>query len=103
MLLKPGPTSKPAKKRMEISNEVIGILAGILTSTSMIPQLVKIIKEKNAENVSHFMIIILILGTGLWAYYGVLKKDMPIIITNVFSCTVNAITLFCKFRFTNNK
>jgi MtN3 and saliva related transmembrane protein len=81
---------------------VIGITAGVLTSTSMIPQLVKTIKERDAENVSRFMIIILILGTGLWAYYGVRKTDWPIIITNLFSCLVNCIMLFCKFRFTNN-
>jgi MtN3 and saliva related transmembrane protein len=85
---------------MKISNEMVGILAGVLTSTAMIPQLIKTIKEKNAENISPFMVIILILGTGTWSYYGVLKDDLPIIITNGFSCLVNSVMLFFKVKFT---
>lgn len=85
---------------MKISNEMVGILAGVLTSTAMIPQLIKTIKEKNAENISPFMVIILILGTGTWSYYGVLKDDLPIIITNGFSCLVNSVMLFFKIKFT---
>jgi MtN3 and saliva related transmembrane protein len=84
---------------MKISNEMVGILAGVLTSTAMIPQLIKTIKEKNAENISPFMVIILILGTGTWSYYGVLKHDLPIIITNGFSCLVNTVMLFFKVKF----
>jgi MtN3 and saliva related transmembrane protein len=85
---------------MKISNEIIGLVAGILTSTAMIPQLVKTIKEKSAENISPFMVVILILGTGTWTYYGVLKDDLPIIITNIFSCVVNCLMLFCKWKYT---
>ena len=85
---------------MKISNEMVGILAGVLTSTAMIPQLIKTIKEKNAENISPFMVIILIFGTGTWSYYGVLKDDLPIIITNGFSCLVNSVMLFFKVKFT---
>lgn len=87
---------------MTISNDIIGLAAGILTATSMLPQLVKTIKEKDAENISTFMIIILILGTGLWTYYGVLKDDLPIIITNAFSCLVNNFMLVLKIRFAGN-
>lgn len=68
----------------------------------MIPQVVKTIKEKNAENISLFMVIILILGTGTWTYYGTLKDDMPIIVTNAFSCLVNCLMLFCKIKFNKN-
>ena len=86
---------------MNISNEIIGITAGILTATSMVPQLVRTIKERNAENISPFMIIILILGTGLWTYYGVLRDDLPLIITNGFSCLLNCVMLFFKVKFSN--
>lgn len=68
----------------------------------MIPQVLKTIKERNAENISPFMVIILILGTGTWAYYGVLKSDLPIIITNAFSCMVNSLLLFFKIKYTRS-
>lgn len=67
----------------------VGIAAGIITSASMIPQLVKILSEKKADAVSIPMLLILICGVGLWVAYGVMKKDWPIIITNSFSVLVN--------------
>ena len=87
---------------MMISNDFIGLIAGVFTSTAMIPQLVKTIKEKSAEDISPFMVIILIIGTGTWSYYGVLKDDLPIIITNAFSCLVNSLMLFFKIKFTRS-
>jgi MtN3 and saliva related transmembrane protein len=72
----------------------IGIAAGILTAISSLPQLLKMIKKKKAEDVSIGMLIVLILGVGLWIYYGALKKDLPILITNCFSILVNLLLLF---------
>ena len=48
----------------------IGIAAGVLTSVSMLPQLIKIIKEKKAGDVSVVMLLVLIGGLALWAFYG---------------------------------
>ena len=55
---------------------IIGIAAGVLTAASMMPQVVKTIKTKKAENVSALMLIILIGGVILWIIYGFLKKDI---------------------------
>jgi len=87
---------------MEINETLIGIVAGTLTSTSVIPQLVKTIKEKKAEDVSPVMFFVLLAGTSIWTYYGVLKEDMPIIITNTFSSLITVIMLFLKFKFSSN-
>lgn len=84
---------------MNINETLVGIVAGIFTSTSVIPQLVKTIKERKAEDVSPFMFIILLTGTSIWTYYGVLKNDLPIIITNAFSSLVTIMMLFLKFKF----
>ncbi len=83
--------------------QVIGISAGILTSLSMLPQLIKIIKEKAAKDVSVIMILILLAGLVMWIYYGVLKKDMPIIVTNIFSVIVNLTLLFFRLRYWRKK
>jgi MtN3 and saliva related transmembrane protein len=76
--------------------EIIGIAAGVLTSTSMLPQLAKLIKEKKAEAISPAMLIVLICGLSLWAYYGFLKNDLPIIITNLFAWLVNVTLLILR-------
>ncbi len=76
--------------------QVVGIAAGVLTSTSMIPQLVKLVKEKKADAISPIMLIVLISGLSLWAYYGILREDWPIIITNVFALIINAALLILR-------
>ncbi len=69
--------------------QYIGIAAGILTSISMLPQLIKLVKEKKADAISPVMLIVLICGISLWFYYGILREDWPIMITNGFSVIVN--------------
>jgi MtN3 and saliva related transmembrane protein len=81
----------------------IGIAAGIFTSISLLPQLIKIIREKETENISSFMLIILITGLGLWIWYGLLKKDYPILITNSFSFLVNSLVIYYTFRYKKKK
>jgi len=83
--------------------QIIGIAAGVLTAISMLPQLIKIIKEKKAENISIIMLIVLISGLILWAVYGFLKMDWPIIITNCFSVMVNLLMVFFRIKYKDNK
>jgi MtN3 and saliva related transmembrane protein len=77
----------------------IGIVAGLLTSISMLPQLIKIIKEKKAKEISLLMLSVLTTGNILWAVYGFLRDDWPIIITNFISITINSITAFYRIRY----
>ncbi len=79
--------------------QIIGIVAGILTATSLIPQLVKILKEKKADDVSPLMLIILMAGLGLWTTYGIMKEDWPLLITNAFSFLLNAVVLVLRYRY----
>lgn len=81
----------------------IGIGAGICTSVSMLPQLIKIIKKNKAEDISFFMLFILLAGIGGWIGYGLLKKDYPIIITNGFSFLLNLLIIGFSFKYKRNK
>lgn len=78
---------------------IIGVAAGVLTSASSIPQLIKTIKEKDAENISVVMLLILTAGVSLWVYYGFLKDDLPLIITNAFSVLTNILLLICTIMY----
>jgi MtN3 and saliva related transmembrane protein len=83
--------------------QIIGIAAGVLTSTSMLPQLVKLVKEKKADAISPVMLIILICGLALWTWYGVMLNDLPIILTNAFSLLVNVTMLTLRQIYTSKK
>ena len=68
---------------------IVGLLASIATGTSLLPQLIKIIKEKESESVSLLMLLVLFIGLAGWVYYGILREDWIIIISNSFSLLVN--------------
>jgi uncharacterized protein with PQ loop repeat len=53
--------------------------------------LCKIIIEKKAENVSLLWVFILLAGLCGWVYYGVLKQDPIIIISNIVGATLNGL------------
>jgi MtN3 and saliva related transmembrane protein len=77
----------------------VGIGAGICTAVSMLPQLVKIIKTRKAEDLSYGMVIILLSGILGWIWYGILKKDLPIIVTNGFSLIINLLVLVFSIKY----
>lgn len=72
-----------------MNENLLGIIAGVLTSVSMIPQLVKVIREKNVEDISLLMLLVLISGLSLWVWYGFIKDELPIILSNSFAVLVN--------------
>lgn len=82
--------------------KIIGMTAGILTAMSLLPQLVKTIRTKQAEDVSSYVFIILIAGTGLWAIYGLLREDYPVMITNGLSLALNITMLVLSKKYSPN-
>ena len=79
--------------------QIIGIAAGICTSFSLLPQLIKMIKEKRVDDISIFMLLILITGLALWVYYGILREDWPIILTNSLSVLLNGTMIVLRFKY----
>jgi MtN3 and saliva related transmembrane protein len=82
---------------------VIGIIASVLTAISMLPQLIRILREKKAETMSYWVPVILILGVGGWTWYGFLKNDLIIIVSNGFSLLLNCTILVLSLRYAKNK
>lgn len=79
--------------------EIIGLAAGICTSISLLPQLIKLVKHKKAEDISLFYLIILFVGLALWIWYGFLRDDIPILVTNGFSLVLNGIVIVLGIRY----
>jgi MtN3 and saliva related transmembrane protein len=76
----------------------VGIGAGVLTALSLLPQLVKVIREKSSESISLVMLIILLAGLAGWTWYGILKNDLAIILTNAFSLLTNLAIMVLTLR-----
>jgi MtN3 and saliva related transmembrane protein len=81
------------------TTQIIGIAAGICTGVSLLPQLIKIYKEKKADGTSAGMLIILLAGLIGWVIYGVRKGDYPVIFTNAFSLLINIWIMILSLKF----
>jgi MtN3 and saliva related transmembrane protein len=79
--------------------QIIGLAAGIFTSSSLLPQVIKTLKEKKAEDVSLLMLIVLQAGLMLWIIYGIKRNDLPIIATNSLSLLVNICMVILRVKY----
>ena len=82
-----------------MNESVLGLVAGGITSVAMLPQLIKVWKEKDVKDLSLWMIIVLVTGLSLWIWYGFLKDELPIILSNAFAVLVNIALLISYFKF----
>jgi MtN3 and saliva related transmembrane protein len=64
---------------------IIGYSAALVTTFCLVPQLYKIILDKNTEGVSVLTYGILLSGQILWTIYGLLVDDKIVISANLVS------------------
>jgi len=70
---------------------IIGLLAGILTTISLVPQVIKIICTKDTTGISLETYLITIIGVLLWLTYGIMIKELPIVISSGVSLIFSSI------------
>lgn len=73
---------------------IIGLTGGVLLVLSLLPQLFKIIKNKNSQNISILTYIILVIAEIIWCIYGILKNDKQVIIANTSSGIITLLIIF---------
>ncbi|HLC88999.1 MAG TPA: SemiSWEET transporter [Candidatus Nanoarchaeia archaeon] len=78
---------------------IIGLVAAALTTWSFLPQVIKTIRTKKTEDISLAMFLVLSVGLFIWLVYGLLIKDLPLIIANLISFILTAIILFFKIKY----
>lgn len=82
---------------------VLGLIAGVCTTLAVIPQIRKARKRKHVNDVSPGMFTILMIGLGLWVVYGVIKKDIPITVTNAVAFGLNSFMFYLMKKYRKNK
>lgn len=83
--------------------DLIGYLAGILGMLSFIPQLIKTIKTKQANDISMGMLCLFVLTNVLYIIYGVALSLMPLVITLIFSTAIIAAQMVLTIRYSTKK
>ena len=79
--------------------ELLGLIAGAITSVGFIPQLVRGYKTKKLEDVSLYMPIVLAIGMSLWLIYGILITSIAVVAANAFAigCCITLIMMKKKY------
>ncbi len=79
--------------------EFFGYFAAILTTLAFLPQLIKTLKTKKAEDVSLITLIMFLIGVLSWIIYGYKISSIPILIANVVTFILNLLILIFKITF----
>jgi MtN3 and saliva related transmembrane protein len=77
---------------------IIGIIAGSFTTLSFLPQLIKVIKTKQTKDLSLITFSLFAFGVFLWLIYGLLLRELPIILANAVTLIFVALIAVMKIK-----
>ena len=85
---------------MALFVELLGCMAGVLTSVAYFPQILKLLKNKQAAGISIPMYFCSLTGCALWFFYGVIINSLALIIFNIIniSSAFAVIVLSVKYQ-----
>jgi MtN3 and saliva related transmembrane protein len=78
---------------------ILGIFAGIFTTTAFLPQVIKAHTTKHTKDLSLGMYALFTTGIVLWLIYGILIMQVPIILANIVSLGLSLYLLLLKMRY----
>ena len=76
----------------------LGMVAGVCTTFSFVPQVLKAWREGDTEAISKRMYVISSAAFGLWIVHGLMVGSLPIIVFNALSLVLSGAVLFLKLR-----
>ena len=82
--------------------EIFGYIAAILTTAAFLPQLIKTLNTKKADDVSLITLIMFIIGVLCWIIYGYKISSIPILIANLITLILNLLILISKIYFSKS-
>jgi len=78
------------------SIELLGLVAGCVGSFAYLPQAVKIIRDRSAQDVSALTYSMVLGGNVLWIGYGVLRASPAIVLWNAVAAAIAITVLALK-------
>src|SRR2546430_785729 len=87
------------KERKSMNADLIGVLAGTLSTIAFIPQAWRIWKTRSARDLSLPMYLIFTAGVALWFVYGLMLGAVPIVVCNGLTLVLAGTVLAMKLRF----
>ncbi|MEX1109030.1 MAG: SemiSWEET transporter [Dongiaceae bacterium] len=79
--------------------EAIGLVAGVLTTFSSLPQVIKVWRTRSTSDLSLIMLTMAVAGITLWLIYGIAIRSMVVTLANTVSLMLYATVLGFKLRY----
>jgi len=79
--------------------DALGTGAALCSMSSFVPQILKIVRERDASSVSLRMYAVTVTGFSLWIAYGVMISSWPVVGANTVCLILSATILVLKWRF----
>lgn len=80
----------------------LGLVAGTLTSVAAVPQLVKTFRTRHTRDISIWQPLLLSIGVALWMIYGIMIRDLPLILANIIPLVCNLLLTGMKLYYRDN-
>lgn len=84
---------------MGFNIEILGLAAAILTTYAFVPQVLKVWKTKEVEDLSLSMYLIFLVGIFLWFAYGYLMESLSIMLANVVTGFLVLSLIYFKLKY----
>jgi MtN3 and saliva related transmembrane protein len=82
-----------------MNTDLIGMVAGTLSTVAFVPQVWRVWKTRSAHDLSLPMYLIFTAGVALWFVYGLLLGALPIILCNGLTLLLAGTVLAMKLKF----
>jgi len=79
--------------------EIVGLIAGVLTTIAYLPQVRKTWKTKSVKELSLSMYIVMFIGVMLWLSYGILMNSISIILANIVTGILTSTLIYFKLKY----
>jgi MtN3 and saliva related transmembrane protein len=79
--------------------DYLGLFGAFLSAITFIPQVIQTWKTKSVADLNLGMLLIVFSSVLIWLAYGLLKKDLPIVIANSVILVLSLALLYFKFTF----
>ena len=79
--------------------DLLGGVAGLLTTIAFVPQVIKVIRTRSTKDLSVWMCLAFSAGVFLWLLYGLCIGSLPIVLANGVTLILSSIILWYKRKF----
>ncbi|MBW4534550.1 MAG: SemiSWEET transporter [Pleurocapsa minor HA4230-MV1] len=77
----------------------VGLVAGVLTTISFLPQAIQTWQTKSTKDISLAMFLSFCVGVILWIIYGFYTNNLPVLVANSATFLLAFSILVCKLKY----